>query len=551
MMQFPARARFAPFSHAGHWPSWIALGAAAACMAPAGAAEFDTGNPELKVRWDNSVKYSGAVRVAARNPAVASANPSAANLDDGDNNFSRGLVSNRVDLLSEIDASYHGTMGLRLAGAAWYDTVYNRANDNASATVNTDAGLAATRQFPQATRDVMGRRAEVLDAFLYLKSDNSSEVPYTLRLGRHSLVLGESLFFGANGIAQAQQPTDLVKLLMVPGSQFKEIVRPVGQLSGQVTLPGGVLLGGYYQLQWQANRIPQSGSYLSSADFVGDGARSIMGPGGPMPVRVFDARNSGQGGVQLRFKGFNDNVEFGVYAARYHDKGPQNYINLSNGAWEEYFAEGVKTAGFSFSTVLGETNVAGEMSLRSNAPLVSDPQAGSGGGNGSDRPFYAVGRTAHLNLSAIMLMPRTSLWDGASLVAEAAWNRTLSVSANPGALADNTTRDALGVRAIFTPQYFQITPGVDLNLPLGIGYNPYGRSSSVFMFNGGSSKGGDLSIGLEADYNKRFKASLSYNRFLGKANSFLNVGGVHGQHLTFDQALADRNFLSFSLQTTF
>lgn len=527
--------------------AWLLLGAVGA----AHATEITTGNPDLTVRWDNSVKYSNAWRVARPDATLTSpaTSPAVVNLDDGDNNFSRGLVSNRVDLLSELDAAYQGRVGMRVSAAAWYDSVYHRDNNNGSATVNTDAGLGPSRQFARGTRKIMGGRGELLDAFVYLRNAQSDAIPYTLRLGRHSLVLGETLFFGANGIAQAQQPVDLVKLLMVPGSQFKEIVRPVSQLSGQVTLPGGVLLGGYYQARWEANRIPPSGSYLSSVDFVGDGARSIMGAAGPMPVHAFAARNSGQGGLQARFKAFDDDVEFGVYAARYHDKSPQNFINLARGTWEEYYAEGVKTYGASFSTVVRDTNVAGEVSLRTNAPLVSDPQAGLAG-DGADRAFYAVGRTAHANLSAIALLPAGAAWDGASFLAEVAWNRRLSITRNPAALAYNTTRDAWAARALFTPQYFQVLPGVDLNVPLGVGYNPSGRSSAVFAFNGGASKGGDMSIGLEADYNKRFKASVTYNRFLGAARPFLDIGGT-GQYLTYGQALADRDFISFSLQTTF
>lgn len=533
--------------HALKGGAWLLLGAATT----AGATEIASGNPDLTLRWDNSVKYSAAVRVAHPDAKLSSpaTSPAVVNLDDGDNNFSRGLVSNRVDLLSELDAAYRGRVGVRVSAAAWYDGVYHRDNDNGSVTVNTETGLAPSRRFARGTRKLMGGRGELLDAFVYLRNAPANDMPYTLRLGRHSLVLGETLFFGANGIAQAQQPMDLVKLLMVPGSQFKEIVRPLSQVSGQLTLPGGMLLGAYYQMRWEANRIPPSGSYLSSVDFVGDGARSIMGVAGPMPVRVHDARNSGQGGLQLRFKAFNDDVEFGLYAARYHDKSPQNFINLARGTWDEFHAEGVRSFGASFSTVVKEANVAGEVSIRTNAPLVSDPQAGMEG-NGSDRPFYAVGRTAHANLSAIALLPASSAWHGASLLAEVAWNRRLSISRNPAALAYNTTRDAVAMRVLFTPQYYQVLPGVDLNVPLGFGYNPSGRSSAVFAFNGGASKGGDLSLGLEADYNKRIKASVAYNRFLGSARPFLDVGGT-GQYLTYGQALADRDFVSFSLQTTF
>lgn len=161
-------------------------------------------------------------------------------LDDGDRNFKRGLVSNRVDLFSEFDIAYKN-MGLRLSGAAWYDDVYNRGNDNRSATVNS-ASVPAGR-FTSGTRDMMGRKAELLDAFVYFNSDEMSETPFTVRVGRHSVLYGETLFFGANGIAGTQAPIDTIKLLSVPGSQFKEIIRPVGQVSTQIQLSSSFSLG--------------------------------------------------------------------------------------------------------------------------------------------------------------------------------------------------------------------------------------------------------------------------------------------------------------------
>jgi hypothetical protein len=51
--------------------------------------------------------------------------------------FKRGVVPNRLDLLSEFDVAYKQSYGLRVSAAAWYDTVYNRSNDqDASARAN-------------------------------------------------------------------------------------------------------------------------------------------------------------------------------------------------------------------------------------------------------------------------------------------------------------------------------------------------------------------------------------------------------------------------------
>ena len=236
------------------------------------AFEIDTGNPEFKVRWDNSFKYSSAARIAKPSAGltrttfgptgVVGAN--VLNQDDGDNNFSRGIVSNRLDLLSELDASY-GNFGGRISAAAWYDAYYNRGNQNTS----TSANHVPRNEFPDETRKIMGRKAELLDAFVFGKFELGDR-PATVRLGRHTLLWGESLFFGANGIAGGMAPLDLVKLLSVPNSQFKEIGRPTGKLSAQVQLSTDLTFGAYIPYEWKKTRLVPVGAYLSGSDSLGD-----------------------------------------------------------------------------------------------------------------------------------------------------------------------------------------------------------------------------------------------------------------------------------------
>lgn len=511
-----------------------------------------TQDSDFKLRWDNTFKYSTVFRL--KNPSARIVNgdpggpPPGPELDDGDLNFKKGVVSNRIDLLSELDGAYK-QMGFRVTGAAWYDSVYNRGNDNTSATVNSISVPAG--QFTDETRKVMGRKAEVLDAFVYLKSDAESETPWIVRAGKHTVLYGESLFFGANGIANAQAPIDLVKLLAVPGSQFKEIIRPVGQVSMQLQATPRVSIGAYYQYKWDLSRLPASGSYLSDADFVGAGAERVL----PfLHTSDLKAKNSGQGGLAVRFKP-DGGVEYGLYAARYHDKAPSLYLDPVSTTYKLVYPEGINTFGGSFSTTIGPSNVSGEVSMRTNANLVSDPQIDPGyAGNNNSNPLYAVGKTAHAQVSSITLFGKSPIWDGAVFLNELAWNRTLSISKNPNALDQNTTRDAWAFRMILEAQYFQALPGIDLSVPVGLGYNPSGRSSAVFKFNGGTEHAGDFSIGLTANYHNTTKASLNFVHFFGKENAFLkpNTSAVPGPFsLSFAQSLRDRDFISFSLQSTF
>lgn len=63
----------------------------------------------LVVRWDNTLKYSSGLRL--KQPA--SALISEVNQDDGNRNFGKGLISNRIDWLTEVDLTYRN-VGARI-----------------------------------------------------------------------------------------------------------------------------------------------------------------------------------------------------------------------------------------------------------------------------------------------------------------------------------------------------------------------------------------------------------------------------------------------------
>lgn len=556
----------------------FAVAAAAIVVAPSvQAAEIDLGDSDLRMRWDNTVNVSSAIRVKGQSAKLTGSSTGGNNVDygsnqdDGDRNFDKGIISERVDLLSEFEV---GTWdyGLRLSGAAWYDRIYNKKTDHDS--TNTDNSRLAgtpTGRFPNPTKRQHGKNAEVLDAFVWGKAD-VGDMPATLRLGRHSLVYGETLFFGSNGIAEAQGPVDLVKMLSAPGTQFKDVLRPVEQVSGNLQLTPEYSIGAYYQFRWDESKIPAVGSYLSTADFVGPGKEFFYSnPGAGQGSTVnpdLKPDNTGQFGVSFLASPGDGDWQFGVYGARYHAKTPtamynENFVNPGGGPVPSQirwvYAQDIKTAGASASTSFGNTNVALEVSSRWDAPLNSDPQAnigagglGTGTGNHTTNPLYAIGRTGHVNLSAIKVLEPSSLWDGGDVVAEYAFNRTMKVKRNHSARAANTTRNASAVRVLFTPAYFQVIPGLDLEVPLGVGYNFGGRSSAVANFNGGTSNAGDFRVGLQGTYQSDWEFGINYIGYFGKAGTYLEaVPTTAGAQLSFDQALKDRDFISLNVKRAF
>jgi len=534
----------------------------------AGAGEIETGNPDLKLRWDNTLKYSSAFRLKKQSLELVGA-PLATNVDDGDRNFGKGLISNRLDLLTEVDLTYKG-VGARVSGAAWYDSVYNRDTDNDSRFTYNAVSVPNTK-FPEATRKLHGRKAELLEAFVYASGELGG-MPVTVRAGRHALVYGETLFYGMNGIAAAQQPIDVVKGQSVPNTQFKELIRPIGQVSGQVQFSSNVSLGAYYQYEWEANRLAAVGSYFNTVDHIGAGAESlILGPP-PAPRSLYRgdlrAKDSGQGGLQLKWSPEGSDIDLGFYAARFHSKSPDVVLSLAQGptgpfpaTFRHAYHEGIRTYGISASRTFGEFNVSAEASVRHNTPL---SHAGSAdlygivpvrfGGpaapaDNRDNTVYPVGRSAHFNISTLASLAPNFIAAESMLLGEVAWHRVTSVTSHADHLDPNSTRDAWGLRLVYTPTYRQVRPGLDIDVPIGLGYTPKGRSG-VFGVAFGPDKGGDVSIGINGRFEDVWHFSLNLTHYYGAAAPA--AISDHGSTVyTYKQTLKDRDFASVSLRRTF
>jgi hypothetical protein len=539
--------------------------AIAMLAAHAGAAEIDVGNPDVAMRWDTTVKYSAAWRVRRQDPALLVN----ANSDDGDRNFDRGLVSSRLDLFSELDLTWQKRLGARFSGAGNYDAVYNTRNDNPGFPGGAFPNQTSVRadEFTAATRKVHGRHAEVLDAFVFGKAE-LGDTMLSARAGRHALVWGESLFFGGNAIAGGQMPVDVVKLLSVPGTQFKEAIRPVPMLSAQWQLNSTVTLGAYVQTQWQASRLPAVGSFLSDSDVAVEGAERILTGPASAALRTGDlrAKNRGQGGLQLRYRG--EETDYGVYLIRYHAKAPQlvPVLGLVPGvgpvptSYYLAYHQNIDAIGASASRTFGDFNVAIEGSLRNNADLASslsvDASALAPPGivpatDNADNPAYAIGRTAHVNLSTLAQLPATPLWREASLVAEIAWNRVLKVTRNAAAADPNTTRDGAAVRVLLTPMYRAVVGGVDLGVPIGLGWAPRGsRPLAINNPNGWiPNGGGDFSLGLDGSFRDVWRFTLNYTHYFGDAAPF-QVSDANVA-FTWMQTRKDRDFVAASLRYSF
>lgn len=531
----------------------------AATLAGGSASALDL-NPggEWQIRWDNTLKYSGGVRFKSADLSVLSANS-----DDGDRSFAKGLISNRADLLSEFDVQKDG-FGLRLSGAAWYDTVYNRRNDHDLAATASKSSVAYN-EFSPGTRAMAGRKAEMLDWFVFGRNEIAGKT-LSYRLGQHSLIWGTSLFYGMNGLAKGMAPIDVYKL-SIPGTQAKETTMPVPQLSGTLQLTDETSVEAYVQFKYRATRLHPAGSYLSTADMLGAGAERMF-IGDPLlgghrcgntaipPARRFancyldyvgmdEGKRSHNFGFALNTRSEDLDADFGFYAISYRDTAQVIQTNTAGGVYRLIVpTEPVRSIGISMAKLVGDANLGVEFSLRDHQPLALKEAVVT-----SADPSYVTGRTAHLNVSSTLLFGKSAGWDGASLVGEFALNHVLSFEDVRTSIGGrwpvgtdklNTDRreTSSGLRVIFTPTWYQVASGLDLSLPINLGWSFRGFSmiDNSFPFGGSPDRSGELVLGLTGVYLSKWTANVSFINYLGNKAR---------------QPALDRDYLRFSLQASF
>lgn len=552
-----------------------AAAAAALCgglCGNAAAIDFDTGNQDLTVRWDNTVRYNLGYRTEGQNPAILG-NP---NLDDGDRNFGRhSIVTNRVDLLSEFDIVYKKSFGARVSGAGWYDRAYAGNFDNTSlATSNHFVnGAKAFGLSPYADRYYHGPSGEILDAFVFGNFDVGT-MPATVRLGRHTVNWGEGLLLGGaiHGNTYGQAPLDYGKSASTPGTEAKELFLPLTQLSGQLQATSELSFAAQYYLQWASTRIMEGGTYLGPADQYFLGGEAVLQPlpnGSMLTVpRVQDNKPKGRGdwGVAARWSPQWLDGTMGFYYRNFTDKLPQVVLGLNGALPTKYnltWGSDIDLYGISLSKQIFGVSIGADLNYRKNMVLASDTltvpatrvlEPGEVVG--------ARGNTWHGVINAIGTVSPTPLWDSGTWSAEFSWNHWSKVTSDPfnrfkgragNTAMDAVTKDYYGIAINFTPTWFQVFPGADLSMPLSYSRGLNGNSAVLL---GGNEGAGSYSVGFALDLYSKYRFDLKYVDFFGPlvpgANGAVSVpatatAGANG----LTPLLKDRGAIYFTFKTTF
>lgn len=536
-----------------------------ACAAgTARAMEFETGNPDLAVRWDNTVRYNYAVRVENRDQKIGNS----ALADEGTYSFDRGdAVANRLDLLTELDLVYKKRHGLRVSGAAWYDAAYgSTSRGNPNPPLSAIPSYIGNQYSPLVKRLYRGGTGEILDAFVFGGVD-IGDVPVQAKAGRHTVYWGESLFLGGHmhGIAYAQNPLDLQKGFATPGVEVKELFRPLNQLSAQAQVSDTLSVAAQYLLEWEPARYPEGGTYLGPVDFAFNGPdRQFLSGALGFASRgpAAEPKQRGEWGLSARWSPQALDGTVGFYYRRFADKMPQTLLTQVGAGISRYnlvYADNIDLFGLSLAKNVKGVSVGAEISKRRNTPLNSQVLGVAPGLPEQGETKGARGDTWHALVNAAGVIPKTAAFDSASWAAELQWSRWSKVRSGANlfnalgyAPCNNkdkwdgcVTKDYVGTSIAFTPTWFQVFPGVDLSAPVTYAIGLKGNSATVF---GGNEKLGNYSIGLSADVRQKYRFDLKYIDYVGRYKD--NGTAVTAQNglTTF---LKDRGFVSLTFKTSF
>lgn len=373
------------------------------------AFQFESG--DFSGSFDTSISYGTTWRVQGRDrdllgvasttlpngtqaPGTLGGRAFSVNGDDGNLNYDKGLVSNVLRLVPELEINHKSGFGAFGRVRMFYD--FENEDGKREKIDLTDDAL-----------ELVGSDIKLLDAYVYGKFDLQDH-PGELRLGNQVISWGESTFI-PNGI-NVINPID-VAALRSPGSELRDALLPQPMLWGTFDLNENNTVEAFYQFDWKRVKPDPSGSYFSTNDFATDGGNKLMlgfgmapdtipfGPAGSVaagaaPVGVAVPRgpddrpdDGGQWGLAYRlFAPALNDTEFGFYFVNYHSRLPVisaitgTPAGLASGDYAgsarylvEY-PEDIKLLGMSFNAALGTTGWAlqGEVSHKLDVPLQVD-----------------------------------------------------------------------------------------------------------------------------------------------------------------------------------
>lgn len=508
---------------------------------------IDLGNGFL-MDWRVNTTYTLSQRM--KDPDSTLVNFSSGN--DGDKNFHKGdLTANRLGVFFDGHLR-KGESGFVMSASTFYDDVYHRNNANTTA-INTPG---AVNQFADETKRYHGGYTRLLDAYAYTNLNVGDEGRLNVRLGRHVVSWGESLYFG--GISLAQGPADGTKQ-GVPGTEVKDQVLPEDQLSFTYAVNPDWSVVGHIQYGFHETIAPAPGSFLSASDSVGPGAscqQSYVNGRCSFGLRQGDDKPNGtQWGIGTRYRITGD-TELGLFYLNYHDRTPSVYTDAltsilsGRASYQVAYMDNIKLTGLTLSTSLGMASLGMEVSYKEGAPVLVNafnPYINAA------LPTPTRADILQTNVNSTINFGRTPLAPQTMLLAEVAYVSINNIESarvpgsnplpqiSPTVATNQPTFGSYGVAAgaTLSLSYPGIFEGWDMSLPLSYQHQIAGRTLT-----GGLGAEGDArySVGSNFTYRGNFQIGFSYNGYLGDPSTATNKE---------QRLFTDRDYISMTMKYSF
>ena len=469
----------------------VAIGA----INQANAFSIDSGNPDLTMSLDTTVRYNQGWRVSSRDETLANN----VNFDEGNYLFDKGdVILSRLDLFSEFDLNWDNRYGLRVSGAAWYDHNFPDKSESAPG-FEAQANYRNNRFSGVVDRYYAGPSAEFRDYFVW-GNFNIGSTALNAKVGSFAWLPGEFLFGNGSSISYSMAPSDGLLSDLSPGASAKETALPIGQFATTWQFNQELSLMFQYTYEFERSRVSEGGTYFA----VSDGA--LRGPDFLAPGVIRRDAIEGDNGdisVGLRWSPkWGADSSFGLWYRKFDDKHASwaNQVVVA-APTDRYaravYAKDIELYGLTWNGVYQSVGLGAEVNYRTNMPLNS---TGAFVAIGQPEPDLdgARGETVHALLSGVVTLNKNALFDSGSIATQLDYMHLVKVTDNQqffnaseseggavaGRCADKellrgcSTKDAASFSVAFTPTWQQALPSVDISLPVFVTYGLYGNPAA-------------------------------------------------------------------------
>ena len=233
-------------------------------------------------------------------------------------------------------------------------------------------------------------------------------------------------------------------------------------------------------------------------------------------------------------------------------------------SYQAKYFDGIHLIGSSFSTTLGDFNVAGELNYRYDQDMPIESLNAN-----VLTPYYTTGKLGQALLSAIYAGGPTFLWDDNNIVAEAGYTRVMGVDAVPYQPASGLlliqsngtscnglancygdkpffSKNTWGFEVLSTPTLHNVINGWDLSLPTEFLAIMKGNPEVAGLFGPLLGEGDQrVSVGANMTRLGNLEVGLAYNIFLGSSDTY-----VHNSFFA-EHPLTDRDNVAIHIKYTF